>query len=90
MVSSIPYTRGMFYLHPEWSKDTSPKFFETRAMRYGWTLVKIALLLNLYLILHKTLGIGHLACLVVCIIVTLYFQEVTARVYGLKRIPSMD
>lgn len=90
MVHSVPYTRGMYYTQPAWSKDTSPKYFDTLAMRIGWPLVKIALLLNLYLALSKTLHLDHWVCILTCLVVILYYQDATAWFYGLKRIPSMD
>ena len=85
-----PYKRGMYYRHPEWSKDKSQAYFKGTRMQVVWPLVKMAILIVLYLILSKFLEFSFWKCILVLFVVIFYYQELVARIMGYKRMPSMD
>ena len=71
-----------------WAKDTSKNYFEGFWLNTFWPLIKSVSLLAIYYFLQKTFAVKY--CILLCILITIYYQYVIGRIYGVKRLKIME
>lgn len=85
-----PYTRGMYRMPEPWSKDTSQAYYKGTTTQVVWPLVKLFCLASIFFLLQFVLEVSTSLSCFACFIVIWFYQDVVAKIMGLKRMAALD
>lgn len=83
-----PYTRGMYYKHPSWSKDMDVAYYQGFTLKVAWPLIKLAVMTLLYLGLNQ--WYSNQICILILLLIIWFYQDVVALFSERIRMSSMD
>jgi len=63
-----PYVRGMYYSHPQWSKDLSNAYYQGVEMKFYWPLFKWVLLIIFFCLMRFVVQLSTGLSILLCVI----------------------
>lgn len=83
--------RGFYRVAENWkSDDDGEDYFPGFMNKTGWPMIKIATIIIIFYVATSLVGFGNWSSIVICMLITAFYQDVIAVLTGRIRVPAMD